>query len=129
MYGEKASMYGRKLIMFRKVSKSKIHRATITDANLHYEGSLTVDPLLMHAADIIPNEIVQVVNINNGERFETYVIEGKKGAGEICLNGAAARRGQPGDLVIIITYGYIDQQEVGKFSTTVVKVDKHNKII
>ena len=84
--------------------KSKIHRAKITETNLHYEGSITIPKDLMEAAHIYPNERVQVVNINNGVRFDTYAMEGKAGAGEICLNGAAARCGEPGDLVILISY-------------------------
>lgn len=115
--------------MIRKISKSKIHRATITDSNLNYEGSLTLDPNLMDAADIVPNEIVQVVNINNGARFETYVIKGKKGSGEVCLNGAAARLGQRGDKVIIITCGYVDDKELSAFSPRIVKVNEKNQVI
>jgi len=115
--------------MLIKICKSKIHRATITDSNLHYEGSLTLDTSLMEAAGILPYENVQVVNINNGQRFETYIIEGKKGSGEVCLNGAAARLGQPGDLVIIITYGYADLNEVKNFTPAVVNVNEKNKII
>lgn len=113
----------------RKMCKSKIHRATVTGADLNYAGSLTIDPVLMERADIVPHEIVQVVNINNGARFETYAIPGKKDRGEICLNGAAARLGQPGDLVIIITYGYIDPAESGTYCPLIVNVDRTNKII
>ena len=115
--------------MLRKIYKSKIHRATITDSNLNYEGSLTLDPNLMDAADIVPNEIVQVVNINNGARFETYVIKGKKGSGEVCLNGAAARLGQRGDKVIIITCGYVDDKELPAMSPRIVKVNAKNQVI
>ena len=115
--------------MLRKVCKSKIHRATITDANLNYEGSLTIDVQLMKSADILANEMVQVVNINNGERFETYVIEGKKGSGDICLNGAAARLGLPGDKVIIISYGYIDPEENKNFTPLMIKVNEKNQVI
>ncbi len=115
--------------MLRKICKSKIHRAAVTDADLHYEGSLTLDPALMKAADIIPNEIVQVVNINTGARFETYVIEGNQGSGEVCLNGAAARLGQPGDLVIIITHGYVDPRDMKDFTPRIVNVNKENRII
>ena len=87
--------------MLRSMLKSKIHRATITDADLNYEGSLTIDSRLMEAADLFPFEQILVYNISNGNRFDTYVIEGKRGSGSICLNGAAARKGAPGDLIII----------------------------
>ncbi|HET8650412.1 MAG TPA: aspartate 1-decarboxylase [Gemmatimonadales bacterium] len=106
--------------------KSKIHRATITSADLHYEGSLTVDQDLMDAADLALNEEVQVVNINNGARFSTYVIPGPRGSGAVQLNGAAARLGLPGDLVIIIAYGVVDDAEVDRFHPRVVFVDAHN---
>ena len=108
--------------------KSKIHRATITDANLQYEGSLTVDRDLMKAADLLPSEQVQVVNINNGARFETYVIEGAPGKGEICLNGAAARLGHPGDKVIIISYALIENEAARSHEPIVVHVDDRNRI-
>jgi aspartate 1-decarboxylase len=114
--------------MQRTILKSKIHRASITDANLHYEGSLTVDPVLLKAADILPNEKVEVVNINNGARFSTYVIEGVPGEGEICLNGAAARLGQVGDLVIIISYINLTDDELANFAPRVVLVDEANRI-
>jgi aspartate 1-decarboxylase len=114
--------------MKRTMFKSKIHRARVTQAELYYEGSLTIDVDLMEAADILPYELVQVVNINNGSRFETYAIEGDPGSGIICLNGAAARLGQPGDEIIIITYGQFDPQEVKEHHPTVVLVDEHNKI-
>ena len=113
--------------MNRILCKSKIHRATITEANLNYEGSLTVDEALMEAADLKPYEQVSVVNINNGERIETYVITGKRGSGVICLNGAAARKGAVGDIVIIISYGIFTEDECASYQPTVVHVDKHNK--
>lgn len=113
--------------MNRILCKSKIHRATITEANLHYEGSLTVDEDLMELSDILPYEQVSVVNINNGERFETYVIKGKRGSGVICLNGAAARKGAVGDQVIIISYGIFTEEESKKYHPKVVHVDKNNK--
>lgn len=109
--------------------KGKIHRVTITQADLHYEGSLTVDSDLLKAADILPYEKVAVVNITNGERLETYVIPGEPGSGVICLNGAAARRGSPGDLAIIISYAMVSDEEVKTWQPTVVHVDKQNKIV
>ena len=98
--------------MRRTLCKSKIHRATLTGADLHYEGSLTVDRDLMDAADLLPFEKVQVVNVNNGARLETYVIEGARGSGTVQLNGAAARLGMPGDLVIVISYGEYEAAEL-----------------
>src|SRR5689334_21404227 len=100
--------------MNRRMLKSKIHRATVTDANLHYVGSISLDPELMAAADILEYEQVHVVDINNGARFETYAIRG--GAGEVCLNGAAARLVQPGDLVIVFTYGDFAEDELATFA-------------
>ncbi len=114
--------------MERVLFKSKIHRASITDANLQYEGSLTIDQDLMDAADILPYEKVDVVNINTGDRFTTYAIKGKRGSGEICLNGGAARLGQQGDLVIIITYAHLSEQEIQTFESKAVLVNKDNKI-
>lgn len=107
--------------------KSKIHRATVTEANLNYMGSITIDRELMEAAGILPNEKVQVVNNNNGARLETYAIEGEPGSGVICLNGAAARQVQPGDTVIIIAYTMVDEKEARNFKPKVVLVDEHNK--
>jgi aspartate 1-decarboxylase len=115
--------------MFRTLCKSKIHRATLTDANLHYEGSITIDSDLLEAADIQPYEKVQVVNINNGSRIETYAIEGKRGGGEVCLNGAAARHGAVGDLIIIISYAMMEELEAREFEPKKVLVDKHNRIV
>lgn len=114
--------------MLLSMLKSKIHRATITDSSLHYEGSLTVDPELLEAANILVNEKVHVVNVNNGNRLETYIIEGKRGAGEICLNGAAARLGHTGDLLIIIAYAQMTQEEAKDYKPIVVLVDEKNKI-
>ena len=114
--------------MLRSMCKSKIHRATVTAAELHYPGSLTIDADLMDAADIVPFERVQVVNINNGARFETYAITGDRGRGEICLNGAAARLGQPGDLVIIITYVMMEDAESRGHKPIVVHVDEKNRM-
>jgi len=111
------------------VLKSKIHRATLTGADLNYEGSITIDKDLMTAAEILPYELVHIVNINNGQRFETYAIEGPAGGGSICLNGAAARMGQPGDLIIILSYCSMPRAEATRAKPTVVKVDSKNKRI
>jgi aspartate 1-decarboxylase len=115
--------------MNRVMFKSKIHRARITQADLYYEGSLTIDQDLMEAADLIAYEKVAVVNINNGERFETYVIPGTRGQREICLNGAAARKGQIGDEVIIISYTTLPDVEAKVWEPTVVLVDKNNDVV
>jgi aspartate 1-decarboxylase len=115
--------------MLRTMYKSKIHRATLTDANLHYEGSITVDSDLLDAADILLFEKVQVVNINNGSRLETYVIEGKRGSGQICLNGAAARLGAPGDKIIIISYADMEDAEAREWEPTTILVDENNRIV
>ncbi len=106
--------------------KSKIHRATVTDSNLNYEGSITIDRELMDAADLMPYERVDVYNITNGNRFQTYVIEGERGKGEICLNGAAARLVSPGDLVIIVSYAYYDEKEYK--GPKIIFVDEKNRI-
>jgi len=115
--------------MMLSVLKSKIHRATITQAELNYAGSLTLDPLLMDAADMLPNERIQVLNINTGDRFETYIIEGERGSGTVCLNGPAARLGQPGDLIIALTYAAMDLEEAKKHVPKIVHVDEKNKIL
>lgn len=109
--------------------KSKIHRATITEAELHYEGSLTIDEDLMESADLLEYEKVSVVNINNGERFETYVIKGERGSKVICLNGAAARKGQVGDRIIIISYTTLSNEEAQIHQPTIVLVDESNSIL
>ena len=109
--------------------KSKIHRATVTQADLHYVGSLTVDAELMQAADLLPGEQVQVVDINNGARLETYVIEGPRGSGVIGINGAAARLVHPGDLVIIISYATVDDAEARAHAPRVVHVDAANRVL
>ncbi|MBI4181063.1 MAG: aspartate 1-decarboxylase [Chloroflexi bacterium] len=111
----------------RAMLKSKIHRARVTDANIDYEGSITIDKALMEAADILPYERVEVLNINNGARFDTYAIEGERG--EICLNGAAARLAVKGDIVIILTYCYVNDSEAGNFNPKLVYVDARNAII
>ena len=114
--------------MLRTLCKSKIHRATLTGADLHYEGSLTVDRDLMDAADLLPFEKVQVVNVNTGARLETYVIEGPRASGTIQLNGAAASLGMPGDLVIVISYGeYEDDELDDAFAPKIVFVDAENR--
>ncbi len=115
--------------MQRIMLKSKIHRAAITGADLNYEGSLTIDRTLMEKADILEHEKVSVVNINNGERFETYVIPGERGSGIIALNGAAARKGQIGDRIIIITYVIIDNEQLAHHKPTVVLVNEKNEVV
>ncbi|MBI2793126.1 MAG: aspartate 1-decarboxylase [Ignavibacteria bacterium] len=115
--------------MNRVMFKSKLHRARITHADLYYEGSLTIDEALMKAADLLPYEKVSVVNINNGERFETYVIPGKSGSRDVGLNGAAARKGQVGDEVIIISYTTVSDEEARTIRPTVVLLDKDNNIV
>ncbi|MBQ3735007.1 MAG: aspartate 1-decarboxylase [Bacteroidales bacterium] len=111
-----------------EILKSKIHRATVTEANLHYVGSITVDEALMEAANLIENEKVQVLNVNNGERLETYVIKGAKGSGVICLNGAAARKAAVGDIVIILSYASMDFEEAKTFKPAIVFPDAENKL-
>jgi aspartate 1-decarboxylase len=113
-----------------EVLKSKIHRVTVTEANLNYIGSIAIDEDLMDAADIIEFEKVQVVNINNGERLETYVIRGKRGSGSICLNGAAARKVQVGDILLIVSYASMEFNEAKKFQPKIIFPDtKTNKLI
>lgn len=107
--------------------KSKIHQATVTEANLHYEGSVTIDSSLMKAAGILPYERIQILNLNNGNRIETYVIEGKSGSGVICLNGPTARTAHVGDIVILITYALMDQREAKRHQPTIVYVDERNR--
>lgn len=114
--------------MLRTMLKSKIHRAKVTEANLNYVGSITIDEALMEAADVLPNEQVQIVNNNNGARFETYVIRGPRGSGVICLNGAAARLVHEGDRIIIISYAVVDNQEAALFKPRVIFVDDKNGI-
>lgn len=109
--------------MLIEVLKSKIHRVTVTDANLNYIGSITIDRSLMEAANLIENEKVQILNNNNGERFETYVIAGERDSGIICLNGAAARRVHPGDIVIILSYATMDFEEAKAFKPAVIFPD------
>lgn len=114
--------------MLRYMLKSKIHRATVTDANLNYEGSLAVDKSLLHEVDLLPSEKVKIYNINNGERFDTYVIEGPADSGIISLNGAAARKGLPGDLIIIVSYALYSPEELESYEPKIVVLDKDNVV-
>ena len=114
--------------MQRTMCKGKIHRATVTQANLNYIGSITIDADLLEAADIYPYEMVQVVNVNNGSRLETYTIAGARGSGVICLNGAAARLAAEGDIVIIISYGQYSEEEIRSLEPRLVFVDAGNRI-
>ncbi len=115
--------------MMRIMMKSKIHRATVTQADLHYVGSVTIDRALMEAADLLEGEQVAIVDITNGARLETYVIPGKRGSGIIGINGAAAHLVQPGDLAIIISYAAMEEQEARRFQPRVVHVDEKNRIV
>jgi aspartate 1-decarboxylase len=115
--------------MFRTMFKSKIHRVTVTQADLHYVGSITIDADLMAAADLLPGEQVQVVDIDNGARLETYVIAGPRGSGVIGLNGAAARLVHPGDLVIVMSYATMTDAEARTYEPKVVHVDRDNRIV
>ena len=112
-----------------QVLKSKIHRATVTEANINYVGSITIDEVLMNESNLIEFEKVQVLNINNGERIETYVIKGKKKSGTICLNGAAARKFLPNDLVIIVSYASMDFEEAKKFKPSIAFTDSKNRLV
>lgn len=114
--------------MLRTMFKSKIHRATVTEANLNYVGSITIDSDLLRAADMLEYEQVHVVNVTTGARFETYTIAGAAGSGVVCLNGGAARLAHPGDLIIIITYAQVDEAELADFKPTVVHVDAKNQM-
>lgn len=114
--------------MLRSMLKSKIHRATVRHANLHYEGSVTVDKDLLAAVDLLPGEKVHIFNVNNGERLETYVIEGEAGSGIIGLNGAAARKAVVGDLIIIVSYGLFGPEELADYQPKIVVLDEHNRI-
>ncbi|MBU8567932.1 aspartate 1-decarboxylase [Virgibacillus pantothenticus] len=115
--------------MLLNMLKAKIHRATVTEANLNYVGSITIDKDLLDATNILPGEKVQIVNNNNGARLETYVIEGEPGSGVICLNGAAARLVQPGDTVIIIAYCFLSEDELNERQPKIIFVDKDNRIV
>lgn len=114
--------------MFRTMMKAKIHRARVTEANLNYVGSVTIDQDILEQVDILPNEKVQIVNNNNGERFETYVIPGERGSGIICLNGAAARLVQKDDVVIIISYALVSEEELASFKSKIAIMNEKNEI-
>ena len=114
--------------MLIKLMKSKIHRAVVTQSDLHYEGSIGIDEHLLEASGILPFEAVHVWNVNNSERFETYAIPLRSGSGEICVNGAAARLAQPGDLVIIASFCWMEEQEGGAYKPTVVLIDEGNRV-
>jgi aspartate 1-decarboxylase len=109
--------------------RSKIHRATVTRTELHYEGSITIDTDLLDAAGMLPYEAVWIWNVNNGERFETYTLAGARGSGEICLNGAAARKAASSDLIIIATFSWMEEQEARRWDPIVVMVDSHNHLL
>lgn len=109
--------------------KSKIHRACVTGANLDYEGSIAIDPILLEAADIIPNEQVHILNINNGSRITTYAIAAERGSGTVMLNGPAARSGIVGDKVVILTYANVDSRELADFTPQIIKVDQCNRVV
>ena len=111
-----------------EILKSKVHRAVITEANLHYVGSLTLDEDIMDAANLIENEKIQVVNVNNGSRLETYIIKGKRGSGTVCLNGPAARKGAVGDIVVIISYATMDFEEAKLFKPSIVFPKEGNRL-
>jgi len=113
--------------MFKTMMKSKIHRARVTESNLHYEGSITIDGTLMEQADIIPYEQVQIYNVTNGERFTTYAIKGENDSGVICINGAAAHKARKDDIIIIATYASYDEKELATFEPKKVYVDEHNR--
>ena len=114
--------------MFREFLKAKIHRATITQSNLHYSGSLTIDEEILEKCGILPNERIHVYNINNGQRFETYAIKGKRGSRQFGLNGAAARLGSIGDQIIIVAYCYLSEEEIARHTARVMIMDEGNKI-
>lgn len=115
--------------MIIEVLKSKIHRVKVTQSELNYVGSITIDEDLIEAANMIPNEKVQVVNNNNGARFETYIIKGERGSGTICLNGSCARLAQIGDIVIIVSYAHMEMEEAKKFEPVLVFPDENNRLI
>ena len=115
--------------MVRTMLKSKIHRATVTQADLHYVGSITIDRDLMEAADILPYELVHVLDVDNGSRLETYAIEGERGAGEICINGAAARLISPGDIVLILSYQAVPDEEAHRVIPKIIHVDGANRVV
>jgi len=115
--------------MFRTLMRAKVHGATLTDANLNYTGSVTLDAGIMEQLDMLPHEQVQVLNLNNGSRLITYLIAGEKGSGVVALNGAAARLGQPGDKLLIITYGMMSEEEARQFRPKVALMDEQNRVV
>lgn len=115
--------------MRRTMLKSKVHRATVTDSDLHYVGSITMDPDLLEAADILDHELVHVLDVDNGARFETYTIRGERGSGEVKVNGAAARLVHTGDTVIVVSYAQYDEVEIDEYEPRVVHVDRANRIV
>ena len=115
--------------MLREKKKKKIHRATVTDANLNYVGSITIDEEFLEKAKILEWEKVEILNINNGERFQTYAIKGERGSKCFCLNGAAARKAQPGDKIIIVTYAQLNEEEIKTHKPTIVQVGENNEIL
>jgi len=115
--------------MLRCILRAKIHGATVTESNLTYEGSITIDEGLLQESGILPYEQVLVSNLNNGERFETYVIPGEAGSGKICLNGPTARKGVMGDTVIIFCYGYVDGSEIGASKPKIIRLDSRNRVV
>ena len=114
--------------MQRIMLKSKIHRATLTGTDLDYEGSITVDPILLEAADILPNEQVHVLNLNNGNRLVTYAIAGERGSGTMLLNGPAARLGMVDDIIVVLTYAHVDDKELARYKPKIIHVDKKNRM-
>ena len=119
----------KKRAMQRIMLKSKIHRAVLTGANLDYEGSIAVDSILLESADILPNEQVQVLNVNNGNRITTYAIAAERGSGTMMLNGPAARAGIAGDVVVILSYANVEADELAGYAPKIVKVDSHNRVV
>lgn len=115
--------------MLRSLLRAKIHMATVTEANLEYEGSITIDSGILEKAGMLPYEQVMISNVNNGERFETYIIPGKAGSGEICLNGPTARKGLVGDRVIIFCYGYFDDKDIHNFKPEIIHLNAKNRIV
>jgi len=115
--------------MLRCILRAKIHIATVTESNLSYEGSITIDEKILEKAEILPHEQVMISNLNNGERFETYVIPGKRESGEICLNGPTARKGIIGDKIVIFCYGFIEEKRMKRFKPKIVILDEENKIL
>jgi aspartate 1-decarboxylase len=115
--------------MFRTMMKSKIHRARVTEANLNYVGSITIDEDILDEADLLPNEKVQIVNNNNGARLETYIIPGPRGSGQFCLNGAAARLVQEGDVIIVISYALVPEEKVRDYQPKVLIMDENNRVV